>query len=47
MVINTIMEMKYKDERIYQHEIKGRRDEARRKLEESSESRNTFKRVIS
>ena len=46
VIVNAIMEMKYKDERRFQHEMKGRKEEARRKLEESSKSRNDFKKII-
>ena len=47
VVIKKIMEMKYKDERRFQHELKGRKEEARKILEGSSVSRNAFKKVIS
>ena len=41
------MELKYKDERRFQREIKKEKNEARKLLEQSSDSKFNFKKVIS
>ena len=47
VVVKSIMEMKLKDERRYQRELKEKRKEARGKLEEELGSKSAFNKVIS
>ena len=47
VVLKSIMDLKYKDERRFQREIKARRNEARKLLEQSLESKNSFTNTIS
>ena len=46
-VIKAIMELKLKDERRFQREIKKRRDRDKRELERQMDSKNSFKVIIS
>ena len=47
MVLKSIMELKLKDERRFMHEIKERRERARKELKEMLGSKNSFNKVIS
>ena len=46
-VLKSIMDLKYKDKRRFQREIKVRRNEARKLLEQSLDSKNSFTKIIS
>ena len=47
VVLRSIMELKYKDERRFQREVKKGKNEARKLLEQESDSKCNFKKVIS